>query len=311
MDRDVIGQTVSSVFETLYRRHRLCGKSSQSVENHRINIRHFSRYLERDALLSDLTDDNVLGAMQRLLDLGRAPETANKLRVSISAIWNFAARKGLVSVWPDVPKLKCPEKSPQAWNREQVFRLFAALEKIPLRKKMGGLPLRFWLIAFHLVLWDTAERLTATLKIRLPDLDLDTGWVLLRAENRKGRTRDMRHRLHPSTIVRLKQFIAMDPDREFLFPVDCCQVTIFNRYRAVLKLAGLPHGKESMFHRMRRSVLSHFKAAGQNSTRLADHSSAETTRRCYEDPTIVVEPQASDFLFRPFRPDGPEPPRAA
>lgn len=324
MSHEQIGQTISSVFETLYRKHRLCGKSPQSVENHRINIRHFERYLreegerngkpwepKQEALLSDLTDDNLLGAMQRLLDLGRAPATANKLRVAISAVWNFAARKGLVATWPDVRPIHVPEKSPQAWNQPQIYRLFLALETIPKRQQIGGLPMREWLVAFHMVLWDTGERLTATRMIRIADIDLETGWLLIRAANRKGQTRDTRHRLHVDTMIRVRRFVALQPDREFLFPLDCCLGTLFNRYRAILKGAGLAHGKESMFHRMRRSVLSHFKVAGGNSTRLADHSSAETTRKSYEDPTIVVEPQASDFLFRPFPGENPEPPRAA
>jgi integrase len=210
-----------------------------------------------------------------------------------------------------VQPLKVPEKSPQAWTEPQIYKLFHGLSQIPLRRQMGGLPLRDWLVCFHLILWDTGERLTAALKIRLVDIDLETGWLRIRAENRKGQTRDMPHQLDGETLIRVRRFIAIDPGREFLFPLDCCLTTLFSRYRKLLKGMGLPHGRESMFHRMRRSVVSHAKAAGGNATRIADHASEETTRKSYEDPTIVIRPQAKDFLFRPFRNDEPEPPRAA
>jgi integrase len=159
------------------------------------------------------------------------------------------------------------------------------------------------------VLWYTAERKRASLLLRTEDLDLDTGWLRIRAETRKGKTRDLMRRLPAVVMLRFRRFVDYDPGRELLFPLDCTPQTLANRYRKILRDAGLPHGRDSLYHRMRRSAISHFKRLGGDGTALADHSSPKITRESYEDPTIVTEQQAADLLFLPI-PDGFDRPAA-
>jgi integrase len=49
---------------------------------------------------------------------------------------------------------------------------------------------------------------------------------------------------------------------------------------------------------MRRSVASHYEAAGGNATELLGHSSRSVTL-AYLDPRIVPQQHAVDLLFRP------------
>lgn len=290
--------TLSNLFEKMYRTHRLCGKSPETVRNYRINIRHLEKILGRTALVTDLSDETILGAMQWMLDHGSAVATANKLRIHLCSLWNFAARKGLTKCFPDVQPLRAPQRIPQAWSRTQLQTLFAALSNA--KGRIGGLPANDWLFTQHLFFWETAERLNAQLTQRVDDIDLDTGWCLVRAEQRKGCTRDRKYRLKPGTLARLRRLIELDPDRELVWPLTISRGALWHRYKTILRDAGLPTTRASMFHRMRRSALSHFRAAGGNATRLADHSSDKITRDSYEDPTIVVDVQASDLLFDPY-----------
>jgi integrase len=208
----------------------------------------------------------------------------------------------LLPIWPDVRPLPAPERIPRAWSEPQIRLLFAALSK--QEGTICGLSANEWWICQHLFFWDTAERLDAAFALRVHDLDLTTGWIVVRAETRKGKTRDRAYRLHPQSLARFRIFVAHDPERKLMFPIDFCRESLWNRYRAILKAAGLPHGRESMFHRMRKSAISHFKKAGGDSCWLADHSDPATTRKSYEDPTIIGGVQACDLLFRPID-DGP------
>lgn len=301
--------TLLQLFETLYRRHRLAGKSAASSKNYRINIRHFSRSLGRESVLSDLTNEAILDAMQWMVDRKANVVTANKLRIHLVSLWTFLAKRGVTTTFPDVRPFPQPKRSPVGWSETQLNRLFSVLQQVP--GTICGLPSCEWHVCHHLWLWFTAERLTASLEFRAADLDLDTGWCLIRAETRKGKTRDLRRRLPADVLPRFRRFVGFDPVREKLFPLEVTVQMLFLRYKKILAVAGLPNGRESMYHRMRRSAVSHFTARGGNGTLLADHSSSKTTHESYLDPTIVVEQQAADLLFMPIRSSHGEPPRAA
>lgn len=300
--------TLRHLFDTLYRRHRLAGKSTASVKNYRINITHFSRFLGREARLADLSNEAILDAMQWMLDQKKSIVTANKLRIHLVSLWTFLAKRGVTTTFPDVQAFRQPERSPVGWSEAQLNRLFSVLQKA--QGIICGIPASEWHVCHHLWLWFTAERLTASLKARVKDLDLDTGWCLIPAEHRKGKVRDLRRRIPGEVLWRFRLLVRRAPNRDLLFPVDVSLSMIFKRYKKLLAQAGLPNGRESMYHRMRRSAVSHFARLGGCGTSLADHSSAAVTKKSYLDPTIVGEQQAADLLFLPIKPQD-EPPRAA
>lgn len=153
-----------------------------------------------------------------------------------------------------------------------------------------------WWTAIHLVLFDTAERIGAAIGLKWSDIDLSGRWLHVRAETRKGRTRDRVMRLHPETVRALKKI--RDPERESVFPWPWDPGSLWMMYGQLLVRAGLPADRKSKFHRMRKSVASHYKAAGGNPQDLLDHSSWKVTKT-YLDPRIAKQPQVSDVLFRP------------
>ncbi len=300
---------LSDLFETLYRRQRLGGKSCRTSEQYRCNLRHLDKYLGRPTLASDLSDDMLAGAMQHLADRGRCHVTVNKLRHHVVALWNFLARKRIVEQFPTVRPWTEHKRAPIAWTEKQLRCLFAVFPT--LTGTICGLPESEWHLCHNLLLWYSAERALASLSVRVSDLDLETGWCQIRAEHRKGGQRGLSFRLPPQVLPIFQRFVERDPSREFLFPLDCVYRHVFKRYRKILKLAGLPHDSRSLYHRMRRSAISHFKRLGGNGTRFAGHSNEKLTRDCYEDPTICAEQQGSDLLFLPMPPEESDPNRAA
>lgn len=277
-----------------YARHNLFDASAATLNQFRVTLKHAARALGRDVTLSDLTDDLVLSVIQRLRSAGRSEATANKCRSNLLAIWRWLCRKGHLTVWPDVAKVREPRRIPVAWTRAELRRLFDALSSIP--GHVAGIPARLWWVALHGVIWDTGERIGAVMQLRWSDISGDS--ILIRAETRKGRTADRSHRLHPSTVKMLAA-IRGKPDG-LVFPWDRTKDMLWLRYTAILQRAGLPCDRRHKFHAMRRTVASFYEAAGGNATELLGHSTRDVTRSHYLDPRIVGnEQQACDVLFRP------------
>jgi integrase len=258
------------------------------------SIRTFSRYLTRPATLHDLTDLTVNRFLDYYRHIPRSPFSVNKERSNLLAIWRFACRKGFIREWPDVAHEVEPERIPQAWTADQIAKLLAACERIP--GTIGGVAAAAWWSALHLVCWDTGERIGAVRDLEWAHADLAGGYILVPAELRKGKRHDRLYKLAPDTVETLKAM--QQPDRKAIFPWPYCRTYLWNRYTRLLSQAGLPTNRYSKFHRMRRSVASHFEAAGGNATELLGHSSRSVTL-AYLDPRIVPRQHAVDLLFRP------------
>lgn len=237
--------------------------------------------------------------MSRLLLFHRSrknsPATANKARSNLLAVWRFLCRRGVLKNWPDVKKLREPRRIPQAWTQSEIRRLWVAIHGLP--GHVAGVPARVWWAALLSVIWDTGERIGAVLLLTWSDVGAD-GTVIFRAENRKGRSEDMVHRLHPSTVAMLRRLAGAD--ERAIFPWDRSRCQVWQRYTVILKRAGLPFDRRHKFHAIRRTVASFYGAAGGNATELLGHSSREVTRQHYLDPRITGNVSAAcELIFRP------------
>lgn len=284
---------VKTFFDDVYEPLRLIAASESCRSQYVRNIGKLRALLAgREPALEDLTDANLAKLQSDLLKRGRSPATANKVFSQLRAIWDYAARRGLVTVYPTLGKIPEYKRAPIAWNRQQLAALFAAIRRTPGR--ICGLRAAEWWQALHAVLWDTGLRIGATLKLEWSDLDFHAGEVICRAEYQKQKA-DQRFKLHPDTLAMLTLIRRKDGP---IFPWPTSRENLYDHYTRLLKKAGLPHDRRSKFHRMRRSVASWFEAAGGNATELLGHSSRKVTE-AYLDPEIVARPAACDRLFRP------------
>jgi integrase len=286
-------QTLREAFE-LYQRHKLRDSAESTRKHYLVSCGRFDKFLGRPALLVDLTDDNLADVMAEIIRRGGGARTANKFRDNIGAIWRFLARKGIVSQWPDVQPLNEPKRTPIAWSREQLAKLWQACESQP--GFIGPVRASLWWHALHALAWDTGERVSAVIAIGRVDIDLDERWVNVRAELRKGKREDKLSRLNPHTVAVLRRIISEDSGRVFPWPY--VKNYLWTRYTHLLKRAGLPHDRAHKFHCLRKSAASYFEAAGGNATQLLGHADARMTAK-YLDPRICAQQQAADLLFRP------------
>jgi integrase len=285
---------------TLYAARKLItGEETTSIK-YRVSIKHLGETVGHPAELSDLNDDSIALMLHRLIKAGRTPQTANGYRAKLLALWRFALNRGMMKCGPEIQKLAEPRRLPVAWSVEQLKAIFRACE---LQSGWIG-PVRaaaFWR-CLHLVMWDSAERISAVMSARWDDCDTAGRWLTIRGEHRKGSSSDIAYRLHEQTARALDEIRF--PERELIFEWPGCKGTLWYRYRRLLKDAGLPSDRHHLFHAMRRSVASHAEQAGGDATALLGHSQRSITVQSYISPTIAPKQQACDILFRPDS-DGP------
>lgn len=281
-------------FETEYRPRRLFGKSQNSVRLYRLSIEALEKYLERPALLTDLTNATIIGLMQARLDgrfRGKSRGTANKDRCQLLAIWRLACRDGLLQTWPEVPQLIEPERTPKAWTRDDLDALFKAIDR--LREDIGGVPASLWWRSIVMLALDTGERIGGMFDAEWSWLEGQ--WLHIPAEARKGGRRDRKYWLSATTcglLNRIRQCRA-DEARIFVWPFH--RNYLWRRYEAILAAARLPHGREDKFHRLRKTTASVLHSKGINAQEALDHQHRRTTRR-YIDPRFVQCTKPSEIL---------------
>lgn len=266
----------------------LKGISKQTEILYTLTISEYSRFLGRLATLEDLEELQVarfLSARSRL----RKPATVAKDRSQLRALWELAARRRLVQTWPVIPRVRVPERVPEAWMADEMSRILeaAAMETT----EYSGIPAALWWRALILVCYDTGERISAVTSARW--CDVRSGGILFPAENRKGGRRDIYRKLKPETEHALSCIKRSDGD--LVFPWPRSKGYLWRRLEIILKRANLPHGRTCKFHKIRRTTASYSEAAGVSAQEVLDHSDPKVTRK-YIDPRIVVRPAASDVL---------------
>jgi integrase len=197
-------------FREKYKPLRLLGRSANTTRLYEISIRNFGRTLQHEPTLDDLTDMNVVKHMQAMLDAGRTAATANKDRAQLLTLWRQAHRTGLVGLYPEVPQLPEPIRTPDAWLPEDIDRLLAATDKQV--GHFGSVPRSLWWRSLILLALDTGERIGA---LRQASWDWFRGeWFNVPAEARKGGRRDRAYRLGSDTLGHLQAIRFVSPPEQ-------------------------------------------------------------------------------------------------
>lgn len=276
-------------FHKQYLPHRLRGRSQNSTRLYELCIKQFSRTLERDARVEDLTEANVLMHLARRQNV--APATRNKELTQLSALWRFANRQGLLDTWPAVPAENEPERTPVAWLPEEMRRLLHACHN--QTGAIGEVPADLWWTGLVRLILDTGERVSAAVQCKWSWIQSD--WVNVPAEARKGKRRDRMYRLSHSTIGTLREIRETKADGQRVFPWPYTPNYIWHRFGKILEQAGLPSDRVRKFHAIRKTHGSAVYAAGLDPQDALDHTDRRTTQR-YLDPRFSRERHASDIL---------------
>jgi integrase len=228
---------------------------------------------------------------------GFSAATANRHRATLCAIWRFARRKRWIATEPlDVDKIRIKKRVPDAWSIDQLGRILEACAA--QQGRVCGIPASRWWVAFVLNLYDTGLRVGAALAARTEHLDPASGFLFVPAEAQKQKSDQVFH-LHPQTLAAIAE--TRPADRDLLFPCSYNRHGLLDAYREILRQAGLPCDRRSLFHKLRRTSATFVAdALGEEAAmKHLDHSCMAVTK-AYLDPTKIRRTvRASDVLPRP------------
>jgi integrase len=260
--------------------------SPRTVELYGYTLTSFGRWLATvegrepgPPRLDDL-DDLVVARFVAYREQERCAVTAKKDRTQLLALWRYCARKRLVEQSPELPPMRTPEKVPRAYTAADLEALVAYFQKID--GDVGGVPASSWWSSLVRALFETGCRIGEMLAVEWADVDLAQRTILIRAENRKGRTRDIVRDIAPETVELLA---ARQRTSGRVWPWSMAKNYVFRVFRRHCDGAGVVYRRG--FHAIRKATCSYTAAGGGDATALADHADAATTRRHYLDPSIV------------------------
>lgn len=278
-------------FGSVFAPTKLRTRDPKTIKLYQISLRHFARSLGRRPLLADLTDETVGAHLTRLRREGRAAATVQKERSNLLAIWRHAAERRIVERFPQVEREIEPRRIPRAWTLDELQSILVA--GATETGTIGSVPAGEWWTALLKLLWETGERVGAAMALSRYDVYPERGSIIVRAETRKGKRNDRFYRLSPRAIEALRKLLAYEGEKVFPWPYS--EGYLWTRYKKLLKKAGLPIERRSMFHRIRKTTASYIKRNGGDATEALGHTNANTTRS-YLDPEITGDSSPIDFL---------------
>jgi integrase len=228
-----------------------CGASPLTIESYRSIVRQFNTWhvdVHGRKPQIGAFDRSLLGEyMSHLSKAGKAPSTINKARGHLVALWNWAHIEGLHPEKPsNVAKVKEPKRSPEAWTLEQLGNILKSAGEC--EGMVGEVPAN---VLFPTMIWtafNSGARVSAMMSIRWHDVDLEGGWLKIRAEYQKHKE-DQQVGLMPETIELLQRLAEYPRADETVFGVWRSDRTrhgwkrLNAALRKILKRAGLPHGQ--------------------------------------------------------------------
>jgi len=266
----------------------LRGLDRKTMALYAMLVDRLERYLGRQATVADLEDLAISRYLRWRAETpgwrGRlpAPATVRKDRTMLSAVWTFAAKKRIVTEFPELPVVKVPKRIPtgRAYTIEDVSRLIStARHRVGLT---GGLPSGWWWSTFLYATVSTGERFTAVSSVRWGEVDLDARRIIFLGKNRKHATRDLERHITPDLAAMLAEHRR--PDGDLVWPWDRRTRSQWASLQVLCRTAGV---KYRGFHGLRRTAASYAALAGGRAaaSKLLDHSDP-ALQAVYVDPAI-------------------------
>jgi hypothetical protein len=216
-------------------------RSEDTRYQYRIAFRSYGRFLGRVPTVADLQNDPITAWMTKRLDEGASPVTVREQAGRLQTLWTWLAKRGMLPTFPQFIKPDCPDSMPYALTPVQLRALFASASKE--RGYIGPVPADLWWLSFYAFIWNTSERKTATMLVRPEWLLLDDPFkakASIPPQVRKGRKKCANYDIWPETVPLLRACIAVDPDREHVWPFPFCKASFYTRYNRILRGAGSP-----------------------------------------------------------------------
>lgn len=270
-------------------------QSDQTVRRYEATIISLAKFLERPPSVSDLDSDTYGRWLRHRRDIcGVAPSTLHGEAQKLLVLWRWLAKRKDFDVEP--PEVMLPRKFEKD-NTTWVVSEFERIERAGRNCQwyVGQVPGSVYWPAMIGVAAETGERLGAIHKLEGHHFDWVKLEVTFPASVRKGQTRDLVKRISRQTARDVQALLALRPMRPF---AALQQPSLYHPMRRLLCDAGLPSGRNRMFHCFRRYHATRVTEAGGNAQRSLDHSDPRITERYLDKRQLGPEPMPRRARFR-------------
>lgn len=255
-------------------------------------------HLGREPTLEDLTDVAIAKFLTWRLETphcGRLPRrtTVAKDRTQLLALASLAFRKRLIPEDVVLPPFRAAGRLPRGYMLEDIEKLVGVASRA--KGTISGVPAGWWWQTLLTWCWESGCRIGETLAVTWDRVDLADRRVLLVAETRKLKTRDIERRISPELAELLSRHARDDESRVWHW--DRCHTYLWVTLSDMCKRAGItPRG----FHGLRKAAASYYAQAGGNPVDLLDHSDGGALyQKHYRDTRIATGgPTPVDVLPR-------------
>lgn len=176
----------------------------------------------------------------RKKDRGRNPGStvspatvARDLRY-LRAVLRVANEWGHLPSMPSMPRIRVPSKLPRFVTPEHFTKIYEACGVAATPVAANVIP-EVWWRALLVFAYMTGWRIKELLRLKVADLDLDTGHAITRHADNKGK-RDDRVGLHPLIVAHLRELRHFDA---MVFPWPHGRRQIWNRFNEIQVAAGI------------------------------------------------------------------------
>jgi integrase len=261
------------------------GLRSGSIQQLQIAASHLDAF-SGGVSIDQWTPELVTRWMQAMHKAGMSGSTINSKRRAILTLWRHAFDQGRHPAFPrGIAKAREPKRAPRAWTADEVGAILQVCRG--QRGMVADLPAADWWESLVLACYDTGQRISALRTLPTEDCDLNTGWILIRAEAQKVAA-DMVCGLAADTIEAIGRIY--DAARDCVWPWPWHPNTLWSRFKRIVLQAGVRYpAKKShcdLFHRFRRTSGTLVDAAGGNGAKHLGNSPAVFVQS-YLDPTLA------------------------
>jgi integrase len=264
-----------------------------SIEQKRIAIRVFDRFLGRPSTLADLNRASVTSFVHWYMAQGAGPNTVASKRASLLALWRFAFDEQMLDELPHrIMAVRIPEKEPQGWTEEELRRILAAINAMKpgkcdrYRTLPGGVDRSKFFRAFALAYLSTGLRFSAGLSIKRRDV-------------RPDRTFTVRYYEQKTWVEQPKQYsleawaaIQALGEHEYCFPYGRTKAQARRLrfwWKRILRSAGLDDSRGTGAQQLRRTAASHKELQQPGTaTNFLGHKTPGLAKKSYIAPRIVA-----------------------
>jgi integrase/recombinase XerD len=275
LKRVELEKTLRELYEDFQLENRVKNLSEMTIRFYEQNLVHFFRFMDemRIKYVREIEKRHVDKFIMWLKDKGLKDTTINTYLRATRAFLYFAMRENYLIKF-EINLIKADKQQKEPYTEEEIKKLI----KKPNLKECGFVEHRNWVLVNYLL--ETGNRLNTVLNLKVGDIDLENGMVVLTTtKNRKAQYNPISEHL----VKILKEYIRMYSLKkdDYLFVNELGEQMTRNAMQHAIARYNKKRGVEkTSVHAFRHTFAKHYITSGGDAfklQRLLGHSTLDVT----------------------------------